>query len=102
MKAMGMGKGDNPLIPQDSRRDRPQMPQAMRVHRPPQRREIEHLEAHGHHDPGDRQARPHGPRALAAHVLVVAVPAPQQVLHDADGHVRRHVIAVVPPVHLQV
>lgn len=78
------------------------MPQAVGVNGAPQRREVEQLEAHGHHDPGDGEAGDHGPGALGLAVLVEAEPRPHDVLHDAAGHVGRHVVAVVPAPQLQV
>lgn len=78
------------------------MPETMGINSTPQRREVEQLEAHGHHDPGNGEAWDHGPGALGLAVLVEAEPGPHYVLHYAASHIGRHVVAVVPAPQLQV
>lgn len=75
----------------------------MRIDAAPQhRREIEQLQAHGQHDPRDREAGPGRPAALGVLVLCPRVPAPEHVLDQAAGDVGRHVVRVVPAPQLQV
>lgn len=78
------------------------MPKTVRVNGAPQGREVEQLEAHRHRDPRDGAAGQERPRAAALAPADVAEPGPDGVLEDADGHVGRHVVGVVPAPELEV
>jgi hypothetical protein len=84
------------LVPQHRRHYRAQMPQAMRINHPPPRREIHQFHAHSNDDPSNTHARPYRPRPPNSPVLHITKPAPQHIRHNANYHVRRHVVRVVP------
>jgi len=84
------------LVPQDGRGDGTSMPQAVGVEAAPQGGEVEELERHGEHDPGDGEARPDGPALVGSAPPADAVGGPEGVLDDAHHHVGRHVVRIVP------
>ena len=90
------------LIPPDGRSNSSQVPEAVGVDHTPDRRKVKQLQAHGQDNPGDNETRPDGPGL--AHLLVAAEaePRPQQVLHNANGNIGSHIIAIVPPPYGQV
>lgn len=74
----------------------------MGVDSTPEGREVEQLEAHGGHEPGDDDAGPDGPGAAAAGPLAEGEVAPEGVLDEADDDVGGHVVGVVPAPELEV
>lgn len=93
---------DHVLIPPNRRAHRSKVPQTMGVDHSFPGRKIQQLEAHSNDEPCDNQTRPHRPGPLQPPVSRDAEPAPQQVLHYPNDHVRRHVVRVIPAPQAQV
>ena len=83
-------------IPPDCWPHRAQMPQTMRIHHPPPRREIKQLQTHRQRDPRDNHARPRRPRLPSLPVPPDTICSPQDILHNTTHHIRRHVVRVIP------
>lgn len=90
------------LVPQDGRADGAQVPETMGIQRSPQWREVQQLQAHHHHEPGNDDTGPDSPGLVAGAPLLPAEVAPERVLHEADDHVRGHVVRVVPAPQLEI
>ena len=83
------------LVPPDRRNHRAQMPEGMCIEHTPPGREIEQLQATGQNDPCDNQTRPGRPQATNLTVSGDGEPAPEDIVHEADGDIGGHVVGVI-------
>lgn len=90
------------LIPNDRRKNRPQMPQTMRIQTPSPRRKIQQLQTHRKNNPRNHQPRPRSPRAPWILIPAITEPTPHDILNNAHHDIRRHIIRIIPMPELQI
>jgi len=83
------------LIPPDRRSNRAQMPQCVGIDHSPPRREVEQLQTHRQNNPRNDQTRPRCPQTSDLPVSHNTESSPQDILHNADRHVRCHIVGIV-------
>lgn len=71
------------------------MPQGMSIDHSPPRREVEQLQTHRQNDPSNDQTRPRSPQTSNLPVSHDTKSSPQNILHNPDRHVRRHIVCIV-------
>ena len=71
------------------------MPQGMSIDHYPPRREVEQLQTHRQNDPSNDQTRPRSPQTSNLPVSHDTKSSPQNILHNPDRHVRRHIVCIV-------
>jgi hypothetical protein len=74
----------------------------MSVDHSPPRREVKQLQAHRQNDPSNDQTRPRCPQTSNLPVSHDTEPSPQDILYNADRHIRRHVVRIIEAHERQV
>jgi hypothetical protein len=67
----------------------------MSIDHSPPRREVEQLQTHRQNNPRNDQTRPRSPQTSDLPVSHDTEPSPQNILHNPDRHVCRHVVRII-------